>query len=155
MLLPRSRKSSLCILAITVIFFVVFQRFTTPESILDDDILLDDPPRSSYQHPVVDEIFGIDTDSEPVPKRRLHPVPKKPLPLAIGQHKFRSDGLLQVNMEGAHPIFELTSRAEKEWEAKLRGASKTFQEVVQEYKKRYKRAPPKGFDLWWIRCVSS
>jgi hypothetical protein len=55
-------------------------------------------------------------------------------------------------MEGAHPIFELISRAEKEWEEKLRGASKTFQEVVQEYKRRYKRAPPKGFDHW---CVSS
>jgi hypothetical protein len=107
---------------------------------LDDDIL-DDSPHSSYQHPV---------DSKPVPGRK--PQPKKPLPLALGKHKFRSDGLLHVNMEGAHPIFELISRAEKEWEAKLRGASKTFQEAVQEYKRRYKRAPPKGFDLW---CVSS
>lgn len=155
MLLPKSRKSSLCILLITAIIFVVFQRFTTPESVLDDDILLDHPPRSSYdQHPIVDDISGIDTDTEPVPERKLQHVPKKPKPLAIGKHKLRSDGLLQVNMEGAHPIFELTSRAEKEWEAKLRGASKTFQEAVQEYKKRYKRAPPKGFDLWWIRCVS-
>lgn len=147
MLLPRSRKSSVCILVITAIIFVVFQRFTTPESILDDDIL-DDSPHSSYQLPVVDDIFGIDTDSEQVLERKPRPGPKKSLPLAAEQHKYRSDGLLQVNMEGAHPIFELISRAEKEWEAKLRGASKTFREVVQEYKKRYKRAPPKGFDLW-------
>ena len=150
MLLPsRSRKTSLCILVITAIVFVVFRRFTVPELTLDDDIL-DDPPRSSYQHPLVVDISGIDTDldSEPVPERKLHPVPRKPLPPALEKHNFRSDGLLQVNMEGAHPIFELISRAEKEWEAKLRGASKTFQEAVQEYKKRYKRAPPKGFDLW-------
>ena len=145
MLLPRSRKSSLCILVITAIIFVVFQRFTIPELILDDDIL-DDSPRSSYQHPLVDDISGVDMDLEPVPERK--PVPKKSLPPAVGKHKFRSDGLLQVNMEGAHPIFELISRAEKEWEAKLRGASKTFQEAVKEYKRRYKRAPPKGFDLW-------
>ena len=145
MLLPRSRKTSLCILVITAIIFVVFQRFTIPELILDDDIL-DDSPRSSYQHPLVDDISGVDMDSEPVPERK--PVPKKSLPPAVGKHKFRSDGLLQVNMEGAHPIFELISRAEKEWEAKLRGASKTFQEAVKEYKRRYKRAPPKGFDLW-------
>jgi hypothetical protein len=144
MLFPRSRKASLCILLVTAIIFVVFQRFTVPESILDDDIL-DDPTRASYQHP---EVVDIDMDSEPVPERKPQSVPKKTLPLAIGKHKFRSDGLLQVNMEGAHPIFELTSRAEKEWEAKLRSASKTFQEAVQEYERRYKRAPPKGFDLW-------
>lgn len=147
MLLPKSRKVSLCILVIAVIIFVVFQRFTAPDSILDEDIPLDVPPRSTYQPPVVDDIFGIDTDIESV-LEQPQPAPKKIRPPAIGKHNFRSDGLLQVNLEGAHPIFELTSRAEKEWEAKLRAASKTFQEVVQEYKRRYKRAPPKGFDLW-------
>lgn len=151
MLLPRSRKASLCILVIPVIIYVVFQRFTAPDSILDDDIPLGVPSSPPYhQPPVVDDIFGIDTDSESVHDQKPHPsVPRKSLPPAIKKHKFLiSDGLLQVNMEGAHPIFELISRAEKEWEAKLRGASKTFQEVVQEYRRRYKRAPPKGFDLW-------
>lgn len=146
MLLPRSRKSSLCILVITAVIFVVFQRFTAPESILDDDIL-DNSPRSSY-HPDVDDISDIDSYSEPVLERKPQQVPRKQQPFTIEKHKIRSDGLLQVNMEGAHPIFELTSRAEKEWEAKLRGASKTFQAAVQEYERRYKRAPPKGFDLW-------
>lgn len=149
MLLPRSRKASLCILLVPVIIFLVFRRFTAPDSILDDDPP-DIPPSSTYhqQPPVVDEVFGIDTDSEPVPVQKPQQVPRKPQPPAIRKHKFRSDGLLHVNLEGAHPIFELISRAEKEWEAKLRSASKTFKEVVQEYKRRYKRAPPKGFDLW-------
>ena len=144
MLFPRSRKSSLCFLLITAILFVFFRRFSEPESVLEDDIL--DSPHSS--HPAVDISDDIDLDSEPVFQRKLQSVPKKPLPPPLGKHKFRSDGLLQVNMEGAHPIFELISRAEKEWEGKLRGASKTLREAVQEYKKRYKRAPPKGFDLW-------
>lgn len=26
--------------------------------------------------------------------------------------------------------------------------SKTLQEAVAEYKRRYERAPPKGFDIW-------
>ena len=150
MLLPRSRKASLCFLLIPAIIFGVFQRFTAPDPILDDDILVDLPPTSTFHHhpPVLDDIFGIDTESESVPQQKHQPVPKKPLPHASRKHKFLSDGLLQVHMEGAHPIFELISRAETEWETKLRSASKTFQEVVQEYKRRYNRAPPKGFDLW-------
>ena len=148
MLLPRSRKASLCVLLIPVIIFVVFQRFTAPDSIFDDDVPDNPPSETHHQPPVVDDVFGIDTDSQSVPEQKPQPVPRKPQPPAIKKHKFRSDGLLHVNMEGAHPIFELISRGEKEWEAKLRGASKTFEEVVQEYKRRYKRAPPKGFDLW-------
>jgi hypothetical protein len=38
---------------------------------------------------------------------------------ALGKHTFCSDGLLQVNTEGAHFVFELISRADMEWEAKL------------------------------------
>lgn len=148
MLLPRSRKASLCILVIPIIIFIVFQRFTAPDSILDDILLDVQPTKTYHQHTIVDDIFGIDTDSESLPEQNHHKVHKKPLPHAIRKHKFRSDGLLQVDLEGAHPIFELISRAENEWEAKLRGASKTLQEAVHEYKRRYKRAPPKGFDLW-------
>jgi hypothetical protein len=150
MLLPRSRKSSLCFLLITVILFVLFRRFTTePEPILEDDDILDSP-HSSHHHFTVVDTSDVDSnwDSEPVPQRKFQSTPKKPLPPPLGKHKIRSDGLLHVNMEGAHPIFELIARADKEWEAKLQGASKTFQEAVQEYERRYKRAPPKGFDLW-------
>ena len=58
------------------------------------------------------------------------------------------DGLLEVNEDGPHPIYELTARAEAAWEQKLKAASKTLPEAVSEYRRRYGRAPPLGFDLW-------
>lgn len=139
MLLSRSRRSSLCFLVITAILLVFFRWFREPE--WEDE---KDPPHDPLEHPLhVDLDTSADTsvpERKPAPERRPQPVQ--------GKHKFRSDGLLQVNMEGAHPIYELISRAETEWEEKLQRASKTFQQVVQEYKRRYNRAPPKGFDLW-------
>ena len=71
----------------------------------------------------------------------------KPTPV-LGKHRFRVDGLVEVNEDGAHPIYELISRAEREWRDKLQRASKTLEEAVNEYRRRYKRRPPKGFDLW-------
>jgi len=70
----------------------------------------------------------------------------------LAKHKYRADGLLEVNLDGPHPIYELIARAEKEWEEKLSRSSKTLQEAVKEYRRRYKRAPPKGFDLWYVTC---
>lgn len=65
------------------------------------------------------------------------------------QHLYRSDGFLEVHPNGTHPIFDLISKAEAAWARKLRKASATFAEAVEEYVRRYKRAPPKGFDKWW------
>lgn len=70
------------------------------------------------------------------------------LPLQLKSHTFRSDGLLEVNPAGRHPIYDLIERAEKEWEEKHKRQSKTLDEAVEEYERRYKRAPPKGFDVW-------
>jgi len=69
-------------------------------------------------------------------------------PPILGKHRFRADGLVEVNEDGAHPIYELISRAEQEWEKKLKRASKTLAQAAKEYKRRYGRHPPKGFDLW-------
>lgn len=63
-------------------------------------------------------------------------------------HKLRSDGLLEVNPFGRHPIYDLIERAEADWENKLKRQSKTLDEAVVEYQRRYGRAPPKGFDEW-------
>lgn len=77
---------------------------------------------------------------------RQHPLTNEPLK----QHKYRSDGLLEVNPNGPHPIFELIRNAEKEWEAKLASSSKTLAQAVAEYQRRYKRLPPLGFNDWFV-----
>ncbi|KAL0067878.1 hypothetical protein AAF712_005046 [Marasmius tenuissimus] len=64
-------------------------------------------------------------------------------------HHYRPDGFLEVNPAGRHPLLELMERAEKEWMEKLDRASKSLEEAVKEYQRRYKRDPPRGFDKWW------
>ena len=55
-----------------------------------------------------------------------------------------------------HPIHDLINNATREWEAKLARQSKTLVEAVREYKRRYNRNPPKGFDKWCVpRCQRS
>ncbi|KIM52545.1 hypothetical protein SCLCIDRAFT_60830, partial [Scleroderma citrinum Foug A] len=52
-----------------------------------------------------------------------------------------------------HPIFELIHKAGREWETKVKRASKTLDEAIAEYKRRYKRSPPLGFEKWWDYIV--
>ena len=54
-----------------------------------------------------------------------------------------------------HPILLLIEKAEKDWKALLDKQSKTLAEAVSEYKQRYKRNPPKGFDKWWAYAVKN
>ncbi len=68
----------------------------------------------------------------------------------LPMHEFLSNGLLEVNLEGPHPIYQLIEFSEKKWKAKLQRASKTLDEAVTEYERRYRRAPPRGFDKWWV-----
>ncbi|KAJ7584213.1 glycosyl transferase family 90-domain-containing protein [Mycena floridula] len=93
---------------------------------------------STYELPFID----YDGDSYVEEK---WPEPEFPL----GEHTYRQDGLLQVNEGGAHPIFELMRVAEKEWKRKLNASSTTLDEAIREYRRRYRRDPPKGFDSWW------
>ncbi|RDB30050.1 Beta-1,2-xylosyltransferase 1 [Hypsizygus marmoreus] len=67
----------------------------------------------------------------------------------LQSHRYRPDGLLEVNPDGPHPIYELIRNAEAEWEAKVAHSSKTLKDAVAEYERRYKRPPPLGFDDWW------
>ncbi|KAG6844032.1 hypothetical protein H0H87_010444 [Tephrocybe sp. NHM501043] len=48
-----------------------------------------------------------------------------------------------------HPITQLIDEAEAKHRQKLAGQSKTLRAAVVEYKRRHKRAPPRGFDEWW------
>jgi len=72
-----------------------------------------------------------------------------PVKPKLEKHSYRSDGLLEVNYDGPHPIFELMGEAENLWTEKLQRASKSLVDAVGEYRRRYKRDPPKGFDLWY------
>ncbi|KAM0753101.1 hypothetical protein T439DRAFT_378824 [Meredithblackwellia eburnea MCA 4105] len=48
-----------------------------------------------------------------------------------------------------HPIHDLIANATGLWEKKLARQSKTLEQAVKEYRKRYNRLPPKGFDHWF------
>jgi hypothetical protein len=48
-----------------------------------------------------------------------------------------------------HPIPKLMAEAETNFRRLLSKQSPTLNAAVSEYKKRYKRDPPKGFDEWW------
>ncbi|KAK0482416.1 glycosyltransferase family 90 protein [Armillaria novae-zelandiae] len=75
--------------------------------------------------------------------------PDKKVSDNLPMHEFLANGLLEVNPEGPHPIYQLIEFSEKKWKAKLQRASKTLDEAVDEYERRYRRAPPRGFDKWW------
>ena len=47
-----------------------------------------------------------------------------------------------------HPISFLIRDAERKWTEMVNRQSKTLVDAVQEYRSRYGRAPPKGFDDW-------
>ncbi|KAF9531212.1 hypothetical protein CPB83DRAFT_849569 [Crepidotus variabilis] len=51
-----------------------------------------------------------------------------------------------------HPIPRLMEEAEATFRKKLGGQSTSLKAAVKEYRKRYRRAPPKGFDDWWKFC---
>ena len=112
-----------------------------------------DPEIDLASGPVVPgELVELDLEvpqgSEPAPKREH--IERRGQPL--GNHTITPDGLLIVNPNGPHPIFQLVRDAEAAWEAKRARASKTLDEAVSEYKRRYQRAPPLGFDKWCAGC---
>lgn len=53
------------------------------------------------------------------------------------------------NMLVEHPIPKLMADAEQKFKALLLKQSKTLSEAVAEYRRRYGRNPPRGFDEWW------
>lgn len=65
-----------------------------------------------------------------------------------GTHTFHPNGLMLVNEGGRHPIHVLIESAEKKWRQLLRRQSSTLSQAVSEYKMRYKRNPPAGFEHW-------
>jgi hypothetical protein len=107
-----------------------------------------------------DPVFEVvDLDLTPMSESEQGQVPERTeIPhRPLGEHELTTDGLLIVNPDGAHPIYQLIRDAEAAWDAKLARGSKTLDEAVVEYKRRYRRAPPLGFDKWYVdidRCSS-
>jgi hypothetical protein len=95
-------------------------------------VFLHSPPDTDVHLP--QDIDGTRTPSRPPPSPR---------------HRYGSDGLLEVNPLGPHPIYELISRGEALWNAKVAKQSTTLKQAVLEYRRRYGRYPPPGFDKWW------
>ena len=50
--------------------------------------------------------------------------------------------------EQLHPIELLVKEANEEFAAMMAGQSKTIDEAIKEYQRRYNRVPPPGFDEW-------
>lgn len=69
----------------------------------------------------------------------------------IDDHFFAPTGHLQISNDSSspHPIPLLLALGEKKWEQLLARQSRTLEQAVEEYKRRYHRQPPLGFDIWW------
>jgi hypothetical protein len=60
-----------------------------------------------------------------------------------------ASGSLPASVITEHPIPKLMADAEVQFRKLLSKQSRTLKAAVNEYKRRYKRNPPKGFDKWW------
>ena len=158
---PTSRRSRrLAILAVcaTAAFFVgqwsrpLFLQYTEGESFGNALAGVGGGGAGKNQAPidttttVLDEPPRHDDAGAPPSKPKSRPRPKPQTPLA--PHRYRTDGLLEVNPDGGHPVLELVSKAEQAWAEKFKKQSWTLEDAVDEYYRRYKRFPPKGFDKW-------
>jgi hypothetical protein len=97
--------------------------------------------------------------SEPTSTREPEPVSTYWIPpiydTPIQNHTNREDGYLILNPDGQHPIHDLIHQAQRNWKAKLDGQSRTLMEAVGEYRRRYSRDPPPGFEHWLVFCLPS
>ena len=59
------------------------------------------------------------------------------------------NGDAQAESTSSHPIWTLIRKAEKEHEKKVERQSKTLDQAVAEYRKRYRIPPPPNFDKWY------
>lgn len=60
--------------------------------------------------------------------------------------------ILREGKRSEHPIEHLMRVNKERWQGLLRRQSKTLEDAVREYRRRYGRLPPRGFDRWWAYC---
>ncbi|WOO78997.1 Beta-1,2-xylosyltransferase 1 [Vanrija pseudolonga] len=94
-------------------------------------------------------VFHADTSNSDEDDRPAKKPSKAPMPPTKSDHKYLRNGLLVPNPHAQHPIYDLITRSNQAWETKLERASKTLDQAVKEYRRRYGRNPPRGFDKWW------
>ncbi|TXT03887.1 hypothetical protein VHUM_04310 [Vanrija humicola] len=70
-------------------------------------------------------------------------------------HKVHNGRLLVNPNSKTHPITQLLESAQANWDEKVAKQSKTLKQAVAEYKRRYHRPPPVGFDKWWAYVVDN
>lgn len=56
---------------------------------------------------------------------------------------------MQYTSSRVHPIDQLVRDAEVEWAEKVQGQSKSLEQAVVEYRRRYQIPPPPNFDKWY------
>jgi hypothetical protein len=69
--------------------------------------------------------------------------------LTYGDHGLAGNWTRRAFGKRIHPIEELMERGREQWKSLLKRQSKTIDEAVGEYRRRYGRNPPKGFDVWF------
>ena len=78
--------------------------------------------------------------SEVSPDNSIVPKPQLLVNFVVGDDK---------TVVKEHPIPKLMADAETKFRERLSRQSKTLAQAVAEYRKRFKRDPPRGFDDWW------
>ena len=66
-----------------------------------------------------------------------------------------TNGLLHFTRSKRHPIELLVDQAKTKHANKIKKQSKTLEEAITEYKRRYSRNPPPGFDHWYKAAVEA
>jgi hypothetical protein len=140
-MVPRQARGFHRFLLLSVSFLVGFfvRNLMSNDSDYDTPIIVQEPSNLTLHCQTFNE--NIEQSSTPTPKSTEQPSPG-------GVHTYLPNGLLLVNPDASHPILELIRNAEEEWQKKLDKSSRTLEDAVREYKRRYKRAPPQGFDDW-------
>ncbi|KAF4637620.1 hypothetical protein G7Y89_g441 [Cudoniella acicularis] len=77
------------------------------------------------------------------------PIPQTPKPPSEQLPVLDTSGNEPPQIGSAHPVWQLIKNAEQDFEKTLTRQSKTLNEAVEEYRRRYGIPPPPNFDKWF------
>lgn len=107
---------------------------------------------TSQLHQLEDSLLPLSTSQlhpSNLPSPNLHSNTSNPI-----EPEFHSNGYFLLPQDPLpshqpHPIQTLIQRAQTEWQNKLSRNSNSLSSCVAEYRSRYHRPPPFGFERWW------